>query len=118
MEKSSLDIVAFTIDKVQEGYASSSFTCVELTQAFIDRIKRYNSHYNAVIFLDECGALEEARRIDSFRSSGKPLGPLAGVPIVVKVKRNHLHINSNKYNDTFGEKTLLRNQLNQRIPWI
>ena len=82
--RKSLDISEITIEQVQEGYASKRFSCVELTQAFIDRINLYNNQYNAIIFLNITNALEEAERIDSLLSTGQNLGPLAGVPIVVK----------------------------------
>lgn len=81
----SIDVTELTIATLQSGYALKRFTCVEITRAFLDRIKCHNSHYNAIIFLNTTDALEQAEHIDSLRSSGQTLGPLTGVPVVVKV---------------------------------
>lgn len=77
------DLVELTADKVQSGFASGAFTCESLTQAFLDRIALYNPRYNAIIFLNP-DALADARAIDRHRAAGERLGPLAGVPVVVK----------------------------------
>jgi indoleacetamide hydrolase len=42
------------------------------------------SDLNALIVLDEAGALTAARAVDAARTAGTALGPLAGLPIVVK----------------------------------
>jgi aspartyl-tRNA(Asn)/glutamyl-tRNA(Gln) amidotransferase subunit A len=78
-----IDLVEFTIEQVQSGLAQRRFSCESLTKAFLDRIAAYNPRYNAIIFLNP-DALTEARAIDRRRAAGESLGPLAGVPIVVK----------------------------------
>lgn len=78
-----LDLVEMTVAQVHEGYAAGHFTCVELTQAFLDRIALYNPSYNAIIFLNP-DALADAREIDRKRCAGESLGKLGGVPVVVK----------------------------------
>jgi Asp-tRNA(Asn)/Glu-tRNA(Gln) amidotransferase A subunit family amidase len=76
-------IVELTVDQVQEDYALGKYTAVQLTQAFLDRISRYEDHYNAFISLNP-GALETAAALDEeYRAKG-PRGPLHGVPLVVK----------------------------------
>ena len=62
---------------------AGTFTAETLTQAFLDRIALYNPHYNAIIFPNP-SALDDARAIDRRRAAGEVLGPLAGVPVVVK----------------------------------
>lgn len=78
-----LDLTEMTVDQVQDGFASGAFTCEALVQACLDRIARYNAHYNAIIFPNPA-APDDARVIDRRRAAGEALGPLAGVPIVVK----------------------------------
>lgn len=77
------DLVEMTVAKVQDGFASGVFSCEELTRAFLDRIASHNPHLNAVIFLNP-DALADARAIDARRAAHEALGPLAGVPVVVK----------------------------------
>jgi len=77
------DLVEFTVDDVHAGLAGGAFTCESLTRAFLDRILVFNPRYNAIIFLNP-DALTDARVIDRRRAAGEKLGPLAGVPVVVK----------------------------------
>jgi amidase/aspartyl-tRNA(Asn)/glutamyl-tRNA(Gln) amidotransferase subunit A len=72
-----------TVKKLQEGYAKGEYTTVEVVQAYLDRIQRYEPNYNAFTTMN-AKALDEAREIDRKRAAGEPLGPLAGVPIVIK----------------------------------
>mgnify|MGYP005810210839 CR=1 FL=1 len=78
-----IDLVEMTVDEVQAGFASGAFTSEALTEACLDRVARYNPRYNAVVFLNP-DALKDAREIDRRRKAGEKLGPLAGVPVVVK----------------------------------
>lgn len=78
-----IDLTELTIELVQQGFASGTFTSESLTKAYLERISEFNPSYNAIIFFNE-QAVEEARAIDKRRATGERLGPLAGVPIVVK----------------------------------
>jgi amidase len=77
------DLVELTVEQVQAGFKSGAFTAESLAQACLDRIATYNPKYNAIIFLNP-DALDDARAIDRRRAAGEALGPLAGVPVVVK----------------------------------
>ncbi len=78
-----IDPVELTLERVQAAFAAGEMTSEMLTQAFLDRIAAYNPQYNAIIFMNP-DALADAREIDRRRAAGEALGPLAGVPIVVK----------------------------------
>ncbi len=75
--------VELTLEQTQAAFASGAITSEALTQAFLDRIATYNTHYNALCFMNP-DALDDARAIDRRRAAGDTLGPLAGVPVVVK----------------------------------
>ena len=51
--------------------------------ALLDRQRRFAA-LNALTWIDEPRALEDARRIDRKRASGAALGVLAGLPVVIK----------------------------------
>lgn len=78
-----IDLVELTVKGVQEAFARGDYTAEALTAAYLARIAEINPHYNAIIFLNE-HALDEARAIDRRRAAGEVLGPLAGIPIVIK----------------------------------
>ena len=59
-------------------------TAEAVTAAALDRIAASNGRINAVTDIPADRALAAARKVDADRSSGKPLGPLAGVPFAVK----------------------------------
>ena len=63
---------------------SGDLTAVACTEAFLARIERTNGVLNAFLAVDREGALARAAEIDARRRSGKPLGPLAGLPVGVK----------------------------------
>jgi amidase len=78
-----IDLTTLTIESVQEGFRTGRFTAEALARACFARIEAYNSTYNALIFLNP-SAITDAREIDRRRAEGEKLGPLAGVPVVIK----------------------------------
>jgi amidase len=78
-----IDVVEMTVDDVAAGYRSGAFTAVELTQAFLDRIARYEGRYNAFVSLNP-DALRIAAELDAEYARSGPRGPLHGVPVVIK----------------------------------
>ncbi len=73
---------AFTLaELVRNGDASA----VEVTESALARLARANPAINAVVTEMPEAALATAREVDARRSRGEALGPLAGVPVTVKV---------------------------------
>ena len=65
---------------IRERRASSR----EVVQAFLARIERLNGPINAIVSLDEEGALRKAQQADEARARGERVGPLHGVPVTLK----------------------------------
>ncbi len=78
-----IDVSELTVRDIRAAYAGGEFTAVELTRAFLDRIDRYESHYNALISMNP-DALATAAALDEEYASRGPRGPLHGVPVVIK----------------------------------
>lgn len=78
-----IDVVEMTVEDIRDGYASGAFTAVELTRAFLDRIASYEGTYNAFISMNP-DALATAAELDVRYAGGGPVGPLHGVPVVIK----------------------------------
>jgi amidase len=83
----SVDLRDLTVDEVQQGFASGAYSSEELTRACLEQIARLDPHYNSIVALNP-DALDDARAIDKRRAAGEALGPLAGVPVVIKDPMN------------------------------
>ena len=57
---------------------------VELTQACLARIERFNPKLNAFITVTDTAALEESRKAETEIARGEWKGPLHGIPLAVK----------------------------------
>lgn len=77
------DLGNLTIGDIRAGLADGTMTAEALTKAALAQIEATNETYNAIIFMNDA-ALETARDIDRRLAAGEPVGPLAGVPVVVK----------------------------------
>ncbi|MDX2205681.1 MAG: amidase [Hyphomicrobiaceae bacterium] len=64
--------------------ASGEISSVDLVSACLARIAERDDGIGAFRFLDRERALEQARRADERRRSGRAVGPLNGVPVAVK----------------------------------
>src|SRR5579862_9726674 len=79
-------VVETTIDDVHAAMASGKLTAHDLVQAYLARINAYDKQgpmLNCIITLNP-HAVEEADKLDSaFKQSGM-MGPLHGIPVLVK----------------------------------
>jgi aspartyl-tRNA(Asn)/glutamyl-tRNA(Gln) amidotransferase subunit A len=72
-----------SLAELVKGLRDKSFSSVELTEHFLDRIKRLDSSYNSFITVTEERALEQARSADRALAAGNG-NPLCGIPIAHK----------------------------------
>ncbi|KAJ7150326.1 amidase signature enzyme [Mycena filopes] len=77
------DLYDATIAQLQAGLDAGQFTSVDLVNAYLARIKEVNGELHAVIEKNPT-ALALAADLDAQRSQGKKIGPLHGIPILVK----------------------------------
>jgi len=80
-------IIEASVADLQAAYVSGRTTARAVTQAHLDRISAYDKHgplINSLITVNQ-HALEEADRLDALlRTTGRPIGPLHGIPVIVK----------------------------------
>src|SRR5207244_3960050 len=74
----------WTIDGVAEALTSKKISARELAANYYERIETRNRELNAYLTLAEERAFAQADRVDALVAAGKPLPPLAGVPIAIK----------------------------------
>ncbi|NLM39064.1 MAG: Asp-tRNA(Asn)/Glu-tRNA(Gln) amidotransferase subunit GatA [Firmicutes bacterium] len=63
---------------------TSQVSSVELVQHYLDRIRAVDSDIRAFLYVDEDGAIAEAKASDERRRRGEPLSPWDGIPIAIK----------------------------------
>lgn len=78
------DLSALTATEAAAKIADSSVSSEEVTAACLDRIAATEEAVGAFAHLDPEHALAQARACDDWRRSGRPIGPLHGVPVGVK----------------------------------
>jgi Asp-tRNA(Asn)/Glu-tRNA(Gln) amidotransferase A subunit family amidase len=82
----SFNVIETTIEQVHAAYKSGELTCRQLVQAYLDRIQAYDKSgpsINAIITINS-QALQEADRLDESLKRSGFVGPLHGIPIIMK----------------------------------
>jgi amidase len=63
---------------------SGAVTAADVVRSHLARLDAVNPALNAVTRRDDAAALAAAEAVDDDRRAGRPLGPLAGVPVTIK----------------------------------
>jgi aspartyl-tRNA(Asn)/glutamyl-tRNA(Gln) amidotransferase subunit A len=74
----------WTIDGVKTALTAKKVSARELTADFFKNIAARNKELNAYLALSPQRAYAQADKIDALVAAGKPLPPLAGVPVAIK----------------------------------
>jgi len=77
------DLTKLTIVQAHEGLKKKEFTSVDLTKAYLENIKKFDKEINAFLFVDEKGALEQAKVAD-VKIKSENFGMLCGIPCAIK----------------------------------
>src|ERR1700757_900543 len=79
-----MDLAALTIDAARSAIQERKTTAAALAEAHYLRIQKEDGQIGAFLTLSKERALEQADRVDRMAAEGKPLPPLAGVPVGIK----------------------------------
>lgn len=82
-EQAAYNVEEVPLVQISADLAAGKTTAVAVTRAYIQRIKTYDGPLHAVILIAP-DALDQAAASDKRRAAGKALGPLDGVPILIK----------------------------------
>ncbi|MEI4474097.1 amidase [Frigidibacter sp. MR17.24] len=78
------DIWTLSATELLEGYRSKALSPVAVMRALLERAERINPRINALYEIDAEGAMAAAEASAARWAAGRPMGPLDGVPCVVK----------------------------------
>lgn len=78
------DLAFYSIMQLASLVKNKKITSVQLTQFFIDRLKKWGDTLESVITLTEDLALQQAKHADDEIKKGKYRGPLHGIPYGLK----------------------------------
>jgi hypothetical protein len=79
-------LVETTIDQIHAAYRSGELTCRQLVEMYLARINDFDKagpEINSIITVNP-NALVDADRLDAVHAAGGFVGPLHGIPVVVK----------------------------------
>ena len=79
-----IDIFSLKAEELALKIKDAQLTSVEICEKYIERINKFEKDVKAWAHFDKKLLLEKASEADEYRRSGKPLGPLHGVPVAVK----------------------------------
>ncbi len=85
-EPTTFNLVEATIDDIDNAFEFGALTSKELVQLYLNRIEAYDNSdpaVNSIINLNP-NALDIATKVDRQRFTGKDLGTLAGIPVILK----------------------------------
>ena len=83
-----LSFDSLTAAQIAAGVDAGDFTATEVAQASLAAIEAREGGVQAFLQVAPELALEAAARVDADRAAGKPLPPLAGVPLAIKDNMN------------------------------
>ena len=78
------DIFSLKVEELAAKIKDAQISSVEICEIYIERINKFEKDIKAWAHFDKKVLLEKASEADDHRKSGKPLGPLHGIPIAVK----------------------------------
>ena len=79
-----IDIFSLSVEELALKIKDAQISSVEVCEKYIERINKFEKEVKAWAHFNKKILLEKASDADEYRRSGKPVGPLHGVPIAVK----------------------------------
>ena len=79
-----IDIFSLSVEEMASQIKGGQLTSIEVCEKYIERIDKFEKDIKAWAHFDKKVLLEKAADADEHRKSGKPVGPLHGVPVAIK----------------------------------
>ncbi len=78
------NLFSLPVHQLAEKIKKSELSSTELCKNYIEQIDKFEKDVKAWVHLDKKLLLEKADEADNHRKSGKPMGPLHGIPVALK----------------------------------
>jgi Amidase len=91
------EIVALSARAAADYIRRGELSAERYAQVLLERYKAH-TNLNVVAHIDEAKLLEDAREVDGARVRGAQLGPLAGLPVIIKDNVNTVGFPTNRGN--------------------
>lgn len=79
-----MELEELTITQIHRGLTKREFSARELTEAFLDRIERFDKKISAFLTVTKDISLRQAKKIDELVSRNEEIPILAGIPFAIK----------------------------------
>ena len=79
-----IDIFSLSVEQLALKIKDAQISSVEVCERYIERINKFEKDVKAWAHFDKKILLEKASEADEYRRSGKPVGPLHGIPVAIK----------------------------------
>ncbi len=79
-----MDILKQSCKDTAASVSKGDCSAREVAEVYLERIEKYNSSLNALLWSDPESVLSQADAVDADIKAGRPAGVLAGVPVVIK----------------------------------
>ncbi|MCW2539272.1 MAG: amidase [Frankiales bacterium] len=78
------DLSTLNAAQLADSFATGELSSLEITEYLLARIEQHDQRLNSVLAIDGDGARIAARAADDRRRHGQVIGPLDGIPLLVK----------------------------------
>ena len=99
---SEFELVEATVEEIHAAFETSTLTAEALTEAYLDRIADHADALNAIVTVNR-DAPERAREIDARYEEAGMVGPLHGIPTVVKDNHDTADMPTTAGSELFAE---------------
>ncbi len=79
-----MELTSLTIKKIHEGLLKKEFSALELTKAYLEKVKKEDVKIHSFLSVCEDTAVSQAKEIDEMIFVGREIPLLAGVPVAAK----------------------------------
>ena len=79
-----MSLIDLTINQVRQGLIKKEFSALEISKAFLDKIKERDKEISAFLTVTENLALSQAKKIDNLILEDKEIPLLTGIPMAIK----------------------------------